>query len=265
MTSSLENLRAGLIAQHGDLPPQLKRIAQFVLDHPQQAALMRISDMAKHLEVQPSAVIRFSKAVGFNGFSDIQRILKANLAETIPTSYFERLQDVPTAQDTQGALARFADLARQSLGNLPDQAAFDQAVDMLCAAETIHVLGLRRAFGVAAYFAYLLSGFDARVNQIEFLGHMNQASLSTVREGDVVFVISFPNYSIEVLEALSTAADRGAKTIALTDSEVSPVAQDADLVLITDKAVDGGFRSAVGSSVTTQALAIAYGQRASKA
>ena len=144
---------------------------------------------------------------------------------------------------------------------MPLQADFDRAVDLLCAAETIHTLGLRRAFGVSSYFAYLLSSFEARVNQIEFLGHMNQAGMSTVRGGDVLFVISFPNYSIEVLEALSVAQERRAKTIVLTDSSVSPVAQGADLVLLTDQATDGGFRSAAGSMVTVQALAMAYGER----
>lgn len=240
------------------LSPQLKRISQFVLDHPQQAALMRISDISASLGVQPSAVIRFSKAVGFSGFSDIQRILKADLAQAFPRSYFERLQDA--ADQDKGTLFRFADLARQSLDTLPDIRVFNQALDMLTHSETIHVLGLRRAFGVASYFAYLLSSFEARVNQIEFLGHMNQAALSTVRAGDLVFLISFPNYSAEVLEAMSLATQRGAQTLALTDSMVSPVAQRADLVLLTDQATDGGFRSAAGSMVIVQALAMAFGE-----
>ena len=218
---SSTDLRQRLIAHHNDLPPQLKRIAQFVLDQPQQAALMRIAEIATALDVQPSAVIRFSKAVGFGGFAEIQKILRADLAGTGGT-YFDRLQSGASAD---GPLARFAELGAVSLQNLPDQVRFETAVQMLCEAETIHVLGLRRAFGVAAYFAYLLSGFEARVNQIEFLGHMNQASLSTVRRGDLLFVISFPDYSEEVLEALVTAKQRGTKIIALTNSEVSPVAR----------------------------------------
>ena len=218
---------------------------------------MRIAEIAEQLAVQPSAVIRFSKALGFSGFTEIQRILRADLLQGNP-SYFERLQ---LGRSAEGPLSRFAELGAQSLQNLPAQPQFDAAVQMLCAAETIHVLGLRRAFGVAAYFAYLLSGFDARVNQIEFLGHMNQASLSTLREGDLLFVISFPNYSEEVIDALATASSRKTRTLALTDSEVSPVAQKAELVLITDQASSGGFRSAAGSMVTVQALAIAFGEQ----
>ncbi len=260
MTSELDQLRAQIIDAHADLPPQLKRIAQFVLDHPQQAALMRLSDMGAELEVQPSAVIRFSKAIGFPGFSSIQRILKADLAQGLPASYFERLRGEPPPHASK-PLARFADLAQRSLASLPNPGLIDQAVQMLCEAETVHVLGLRRSFGPAAYFSYLLASFDAQVNQIEFLGHMNQASLSTLRPGHLLFLISFPTYSPEVLEAKDLAKERGAKTLVLTDSAVSPVAQNADLVLVTDQATDRGFRSAVGSMVTIQALAMAFGEQ----
>lgn len=228
---------------------------------------MRISDIGQELQVQPSAVIRFSKAVGYAGFSDIQRILRADLASAIPRTYFERLQDAGKSPDTSsssgGELARFANLAQQSLVDLPDGPSFDRAVDMLCRAKTIHTLGLRRAFGLSSYFAYLLSSFEARVNQIEFLGHMNQAGMSTVRKQDVLVVISFPRYSAEVIDALALAQDRGTKTLVLTDTVLSPVAQGADLVLLTDRATDGGFRSAVGSIVTLQALAMAFGARMS--
>ncbi len=263
MTSKLDHLRAQITDAHADLPPQLKRIAQFVLDHPQQAALMRITDIGAELGVQPSAVIRFSKAIGFSGFSGIQRILKADLAQGFPASYFERIQGQPPAH-ASNPLARFADLAQQSLASLPDADRFDRATDMLCAAETIHIMGLRRAFGPAAYFAYLLSSFDARVNQIEFLGHMNRASLSTVQRHDLLFLISFPTYSPEVLAAKDLASERGAKTLVLTDSAVSPLAQNADLVLLTDQATDRGFRSAAGSMVTVQALAMAFGEHSAQ-
>ena len=260
MRDTIEDLRAQLLGRHGDLPPQLKRISQFVLDHGHEAALMRISDISERLEVQPSAVIRFAKAAGYKGFSEIQRILRADLADGFPRSYFERLQTKAEPGSSDGPLARYAALAQQSLATWPAVPAFDQAVKMLEAAETIHVLGLRRAFGVASYFAYLLSSFEARVNQIEFLGHMNQAGLSTVRAGDAMLVISFPNYSPEVIDSMKIAQQRGAKTIVLTDSSVSPVAEDADLVLLTDQATVGGFRSAVGSMVTVQALAMAIGE-----
>ena len=52
-----------------------------------------------------------------------------------------------------------------------------------------------------------------------------------VGEGDVVIGISFPRYSSRAVQAMSFARDRGATTIAITDSEVSPLASIAQYTL----------------------------------
>ena len=68
-------LNAHLVEKHSTLSPQLQRIAQYVLDHPTSVATSTIADLSDALGVQPSSFIRFSKAVGFKGFSEIQRIM----------------------------------------------------------------------------------------------------------------------------------------------------------------------------------------------
>ena len=50
--------------------------------------------------------------------------------------------------------------------------------------------------------------------------------------GDVLFGISFPRYSKRTLSAMQYARDRGAKVIALTDSQLSPLARVADHLLL---------------------------------
>ena len=72
--------------------------------------------------------------------------------------------------------------------------------------------------------------------------------------------MSFPNYTPSALEAAAQAKELGLPVIALTDSLVSPIAKHADVVLVTDQHTDAGFRSAVGSTVTAQALAVRYGE-----
>ena len=123
--TTYQKLQARLVDHHPSLPPQLQLISQFVLDHPQQVALMTIADLSEQVGVQPSSVIRFSKAVGFNGFSEIQRILKDALNASGTQGYFARLSE-SDGQDS--ALQRFAKLGAASLENLPNEADFDRAV-----------------------------------------------------------------------------------------------------------------------------------------
>ena len=250
-----DDLRDRLQGSHTRLPPQLQIINRFVLDWPDQAALMTIAEISDEIGVQPSSVIRFSKAVGYQGFSEIQRILRRGLTSG-PRDYFDRLDT--SAQNTD--LARFCALAQASLADLPDEADVTRAAEIMARARIVHVLGYRRAYGIAAYLTYLLSGFDAPVNQLSARGNMSEAMLSVLSPDDVLIAMSFPNYTPETVDAVKTAQDREVPHIAITDSHVSPIAPGAAVLLLTDRADDAGFRSGAGALITTQALAAGYGR-----
>ncbi|MEO9898847.1 MAG: MurR/RpiR family transcriptional regulator [Paracoccaceae bacterium] len=257
--TSYENFSAQVVSQYDDLPPQLQKIARFVLDNPQRVALMTIAEMSSAIGVQPSAAIRFSKALGFSGFSEIQRILKDQLTDLIPASYYERLNEQGAGEaDTQ--IARMADLAQASLAALPAAQDIQFAAEILASARIIYVVGMRRAFGIGAYASYLLAGFGAPVHQLTGVGAMSEGPMQALGPEDAMLSISFPNYRAETMDITTTARARGVKLIALTDSPVSPVAQLADHVLLADQPVETGFRSVVGSMVTAQALAMEYGR-----
>ena len=247
-----------LIDAHPDLSPQLQRIAQFVLDHPSAVATQTISDLSDRLGVQPSSFVRLSKAIGFKGFSDVQRIVRARLREDSPGDYFARLKQNKHSADQ--AIGRFAKLAQSSLETLPAQAELDAAAGIMAGSRIIHIMGQRRAFGIASYLNYMLGQFDASVNLMAFIGGMQEARMSFMDASDCIVAISFPNYTSGAVGVLTSAKDAGLKVIALTDSLVSPIAQLADVTLLTDAQTDAGFRSAVGSTITAQALAVTYGE-----
>ena len=64
-------LRSALLARYDGLPAQLKIVAQYLIDKPNDAALMTIAALSEATGVQPSAFIRFSKAEGFKGYLNI--------------------------------------------------------------------------------------------------------------------------------------------------------------------------------------------------
>ena len=250
-----DDLTKLLVDKHDTLPAQLQLISQFVLDHPQQVALMTIADISAEVGVQPSSVIRFSKAVGFNGFSEIQRILRGAITDQMSPNYFARLEN-----GDQTEIMRFANLAHESLQNLPSQEDINKAAQIMFDAPMTHILGMRRAYAISTSLNYLLSNFGAPVNLLDPVGGMAEAMMSNVRAGDALIAISFPFYTPLTLETLTNALEKKVRLIAITDSPVSPIAKDAEVLLLTDQAVDGGFRSTTGSMVTAQALAASYGK-----
>ena len=259
--SNLNDLQAQLADSHAGLSPQLQIINRFVLDWPDRAALMTIAEISEEIGVQPSSVIRFSKAVGFGGFSEIQRILRQNLTTGQAPNYFDRLDPRSDGSD----VTRFRRLAEASLADLPSDADVTRAATLMAEARIIHVMGYRRAYGIASHLTYLLSGFGASVNQLSPQGNMYEAMLSVITPDDILIAMSFPNYTPETIDAVQTARERGTRHVAITDSVVSPIAPGASVLLLTDRNDDAGFRSGAGALIATQALAAGYGRIAAAA
>lgn len=101
---------------------------------------------------------------------------------------------------------------------------FTKAVEMICRARDIYVLGVRNCAPMAEYMAFYLNQVFPHVRLI----HTNSSSeifeqMLHVEERDVVIGISFPRYSMRVLKALEYSNSRNAGIITLTDSINSPI------------------------------------------
>jgi len=132
----------------------------------------------------------------------------------------------------------------------------DRAVELLNNAENIYVIGLRRSFSVACYFTYALRHLERRAFLIDRLGGMFTEQLSMVKPNDVVIAISYSLYAQEGLELVELGAKHGAQQIAITDSQVSPLAAFNDVCFVVRKALLDGFRSQVASMCLAQTLAV---------
>ena len=113
-----------------------------------------------------------------------------------------------------------------------DPAAFEGAVDTLLGARTIYVMGVRMTGSLASFLTFGLSMIFPNVKQIQTSsGGEIFEQLLRVGEGDVIIPITFPRYSKRIVRGVEYARSYGAKVIALTDSDVSPVAEFADYLL----------------------------------
>lgn len=257
-------LRDLLLARYEALPSQLKIIAQHLIDHPNQAAFMTIAALSNATGVQPSAFIRFSKAIGFKGFSDIQTILRSNLSQRRET-YAERVARSAEDADALPPLMRFTQLANMSINAVANDITDDQiatAVELFRNARLLHVVGHRRSWPVAAYFAYIAAGFGAETHLFSPAGAMVETNVSLIKPKDVMLAISFPEYSTFTLAFVEQAQRENVPVVAITNSRVAPVARAASVVFEVDQETTGGFRSAAGAMALAQILAVSYGEAA---
>ena len=225
-----EAFRALLVERREALPARLVQAAEFALAHPDEIAFGTVASVAEAARVQPSALIRFAKALGYNGFSELQEVFRHRLRERWP-DYGERLarlrHDGP-AEGPEGLLRRFREGAARSLASLADTVsaeALERAVALLAGAGTIHLLGLRRAFPVAAYLAYALGKLGISASLVDHVGALGPEQLAGARAGDALVAISFTPYAPATVELANAFAARGFPVLAVTNSPFSPLAR----------------------------------------
>ena len=106
-----------------------------------------------------------------------------------------------------------------------DRSAFDNAVKAIVSAKRIYIIGVRSSAAIASFLGFYFNLiFDNVVNVTAGTASEMFEHLLRVGEDDVVIGVSFPRYSSRTVQAMSFARDRKATTVAITDSEASPLA-----------------------------------------
>ena len=260
--------------RYDTLSKRLKQVARYILDNSNSVAFDTVASIAQQADVPPSTLIRFANAFGFSGFNEMKQMFKQHLMEET-ANYTERArlfrqttsyESSPPETPTE-ILNMFTMVNNQALQQLAMQTSSDdleRAVALLGEAENIYVIGLRRSFSVASYLTYALRHLDRKAFLIDGLGGMFTEQLSLVGPKDVVVAVSFSPYAREVVELVELGAQRKARQIAITDSQVSPLAAFSDVCFVVREAQVDGFRSQVASLCLAQTLAVSLALNSSQ-
>jgi DNA-binding MurR/RpiR family transcriptional regulator len=253
-------LKALITGRAQALPKRLTQIAAFALENPDEIAFGTVSSIAEQAAVQPSALVRFAQALGYEGFSDMQEIFRSRLRDRI-LNYDERLQQLRAhALETSKPnviFQGFCEASAQSIAALQeklDPADLDRAVDQLARAATIYLIGLRRSFPIASYMAYALGKLGVRAILVDAVGGLAAEQITFATPQDAVLAISFTPYASETVSLARAAAQKGVPV-------VSPLAQAAGLWIEISEANFEGFRSMAATLTLAMTLTVAIAER----
>lgn len=267
--ATLAELKTTITEQHGRLSKRLKQVAEFLLDNPNDIAFGTVAVISRNAGVHPSTLVRFANAFGYSGFSEVQRLFQQQLIEEAP-SYQERIRiardeisedgdDNPVRLLNHFVRANIS--ALEHLGDTIAEADMTRAIDILERARSTHIVGVRRAFVVASYFAYALRHIDCKAFLVDGVGGMYREQAASITADDVLVAISFHPYASETLEVARAAVERHVPLIVITDSQVSPLASSASVCFVVKEASVHAFRSLSSSLCLAQSLAIGLAHR----
>ena len=266
--ANYEELREAISRRHDELSDRLRRIAVFAVDQPNEIALNTVSALASTIGVQPSSIVRFANAFGYDGFSEMQRVFRSRLVAEVSPGYRARFAAArsnkrrPAETDSASVLMReVADdtASLEELGRSIEPRLIQSANDLLANAQTIYLVAQGRSYPVAHYLAYALGRLELRAHLIDGVGGLTRIVGEMATSDDVMIAISFRNYSPDVVAVVDAAAGRGVPIIAITDSPLSPIAGPAKISFELRSDPERAFRSLVAPIALAQTLVIALG------
>jgi DNA-binding MurR/RpiR family transcriptional regulator len=243
--------------QYDRLTQSQKRIAEYIVDHPDRVAFATVDQMATELDVNPSTVVRFTYKLGLQGFPDLQERTRALVrgqlsaaSEIVNENSVLSHLDGTTfgaslGQDLQNIRRTIAALSAEDL---------QRASDLIVGARRVFVAGSFAAYSVAYYLALALDRI--RGNTTAWSGDMAlQVSQSLdLRSDDCLVAFTSAPYAVATQRIAAVAHEAGANIIAVTDTPISAVGQMADLVLSAASAGSGMQNSFVATMAVANAL-----------
>ena len=261
------DLQKALLEPKRKLPRRLAQIAAFATANPDDIAFGTAASIAKSAEVQPSALVRFARALGFGGFSDMQAVFRERLRDRVP-SYEERLLALRDSSDPvtkAGALFDgFAAAAERSITMRRDRRrpeALDEAISLLAEADTIYLIGQRRSYPVTSYLHYALGKLGVRNILVGSAQGNDPETLSFARRIDAAIAISFTPYASATIDYARSVVERGTPLVAITDSPFSPLLSFASTWFEVAEQSFEGFRPMSATLALSMTLAVGIAER----
>ena len=254
-----QNIMELILARKDKLSKGHKKMAEFILEHSEDAAFMTAAQMGEALGISESTVVRFAAKIGLEGYPDLQDKLRDWTKNKLQTGSTPVFSDKTT--ENWGVIATVfqSDIQKihDTLEGLNEEA-FASAVDAILKAKHVYIVGLRNSAPLASFFHFYLNMLRRDVVLLDTTSSTEMfEQMIRIDEEDVFIGISFPRYSMRTLKAMEFARDRRAKVIAITDSVRSPITMYASISLLAKSELNGVADSLVAPFSLVNAMIVA--------
>ncbi len=238
-----------------------KDVAQYIVDHLDEAAFQTAEELARRANTSSSTVVRFSQALGFEGFPELQGAAReeyrrlharpsdagAIVASTTPLFALDQNEfETALAADHVNLEDTARKLSRRSV---------EAAVDAIIGSERVLIAGTDQMAFFASYLRHLLMLLDLRADIVASPSQEALSRLGRIDEQTFVIGLSAGRPHPLVVRAMKLARHRKARTAAVTDATLSEVAKLAQIKLYYSSNSPAFVRSHTALLSVLQALA----------
>ena len=239
-----------------------KDVARYIVDHLDEAAFLTAEELARRASTSSSTVVRFSQALGFEGYPELQQAaIEEYRSAAVPSSGAGQAPSAGGAalfsfdhSELEGSLsADYANLEETARNLSREQ--IEGAVNALAEAQRVVIVGVDQMAFFASYLRHMLSLLDIRAEIVASTGGESLQRLGRIDEETLVIVMSCGRAHPLLLRAMKLALHRNAKTLAISDASMSEVGEHAEQTLYFSSNSPSFARSNTALMALVQGLA----------
>jgi len=250
-----------LIQRQAELTPAERKIARLLTAQYPLSGLDTVARLASRAGVSAPTVIRLVEKLGFDGYPDFQRSLKAELGERLSSPlamYATRPQlgdDIDDIDDVmQLAIETFGNGIRSSLTRVPSEEVRSAVRLFADRRRPVATVGGRFSDLLARLLAAHLQEVRPNARHLPDSPAERAAALLDIGRRDVVAVFDYRRYQRDTIRCGEAAKQQGATLVLFTDPWLSPLASIADVVLQASVAAPSPFDSLVPGLALVEAV-----------
>jgi DNA-binding MurR/RpiR family transcriptional regulator len=257
-----QTLSAYIQARFDEFSRSQKDVAQYIVDHLDEVAFQTAEELARRANTSSSTVVRFSQALGFEGFPELQgqareeyrRRVAAGLTGT-PAASAEPLFSLDQSDFETAVAADHVNV--EETARKMSRSDIESAIDAISAARRVLIAGTDQMAFFASYLRHLLMLLDLQADIVASPSQEALSRLGRIDDSMLVVGLSAGRPHPLVVRAMKLARHRKAGTIAITDATLSEVAKLAQVRLYYSSNSPAYVRS--HTALLSMIQALAYG------
>ncbi len=249
-----KSLSSYITERFDDFSRSQKDVARYIVDHLDEAAFQTAEELARRANTSSSTVVRFSQALGFDGYPELQQAAIEEYRNRAPSGDsagslfdFDHSEfEASLAADHANVEATVRALTREQV---------ESSVRALASARRVVLVGVDQMAFFASYLRHLLALLDIRAEVVASPRQESINRLARVDEDTLVVAFSAGRAHPLIVRAMKLARHRRAPTLAICDATLSDVGEHADHTLYYSSNSPSYSRSNTALLAVVQSLA----------
>jgi DNA-binding MurR/RpiR family transcriptional regulator len=231
-----------------------KDVARYIVDHLDEAAFQTAEELARRASTSSSTVVRFSQALGFEGYPELQQAaIEEYRSRADEENGAGQLFDFDHSEFESSLAADHTNVEDTARSLTREQV--EACVSALGAAQRVMIVGVDQMAFFASYLRHLLALLDIRAEVVASPRQDSITRLGRVDEDTLVIAFSAGRAHPLVVRAMKLARHRRARTLSISDATLSEVGEHAELTLYYSSNSPSFTRSNAALLGVVQALA----------